>query len=77
MKRFHKVLEKTAHRILRTGLLLTLLTLLYTCLYICRFAPDGGVMNGFLQTVGLLLQHAIATLGLLFAACAIPEVKLL
>ncbi len=77
MTKFHATLGKIAHRILRAGLLLALLTLLYTCLYIYFFAPDGGVMSGFLQTVGQLLQHVLATIGLLFAACAIPEVHLM
>ena len=76
MTRFETILLRTAHRILRLGLLFVLAILLYTCLYIYGCAPDGGVMNGFLETVGQLLQHALATLGLLFAASAIPEVKL-
>lgn len=77
MTKFHSILQTIAHRILRAGLLLVLLILLYTCLYIYFFAPDGGVMNGFLQKVGQLIQHALATLGLLFAALAIPDVRLM
>lgn len=77
MIKFYSILQTTARRILRAGPLLVLLMLLYTCLYIYFFAPDGGVMNGFLQTVSQLLQHILATLGLLLAACAIPEVRLL
>ena len=75
MTAFETAILRTAHRILRLGLLFVLTILLYTCVYIYYCAPDGGVINGFLQTVGVLLQHALASLGLLFAASAIPEVK--
>lgn len=69
-------LETISRRILRLGLPAVLTILLYTCWYIYTAAPDGGVMTSFLHTVAELLGNAIATLGLLIAAAAIPDVKL-
>ena len=71
------LLYKIAKWFLRFGSVWVLLILLYTCCYIYISAPDGGVMRDFKNSIAELLCHAIATLGLLFAAAAIPDVKIL
>lgn len=68
---------RTASRIiLRLGFPMILGLLLYTCYYITNAIPDGGVMLNYQKVAAELLGNAIAALGILIAAAAIPEVKL-
>ncbi len=76
MQRFEHYVHTIANIILRLGFPMILLVLLYTCYYICTAFPDGGVLLGFQKTVAELLGNAIASLGILIAAAAIPGAAL-
>lgn len=62
--------------ILRLGLPMILGLLLYTCYYMLTKTPDGGIMLSYQRTAAELLGNAIASLGILIAAAAIPDVRL-
>ena len=70
------LMERIAKSILRAGLALILLSLLYICFYIYIAAPDGGVMTEFRLYVSEMLGCSLAALGILVASAAIPEVRL-
>ena len=65
-----------AKLILRLGLPMILCVLLYTCYYIYTAFPDGGIILSYQRIAAELLGNAIAALGILIAAAAIPEVEL-
>ena len=77
MNFFEKYAYPVAKWFLRLSTIWVLSILLYTCFYIYTSAPTAGTMIDFKNTVAQLLCHAIATLSLLFAAAAIPDIKVI
>ena len=76
MHTIHRFMARAARGILRLAPFLVLLSLAYVCRYIQCAAPDGGVMTGFRLQVAEMLGCVIASLGLLIAGAAIPDVRI-
>ena len=76
MRKFEYYANAAAKILLRAGIPLILLALLHTCFYILFAAPDGGVMLTFRMQISEMLANCLATLGLLIAAAAIPDIRL-
>ncbi|MBE6639096.1 MAG: hypothetical protein E7616_06545 [Ruminococcaceae bacterium] len=76
MLKFEYYILTVVNIVLRLALPMILVVLLYTCHYIYTAAPDGGIMTGFLSVIAELLSTALASLGILIAGAAIPNIKL-